>query len=216
MDGVQVESKHDFPTTMAGSRRSHQGVGCYTRDDEERSARAVASAKAGDKSAFHYLYARYADGVYRYVYGIVRDHGQAEDITQNVFIKLMTAIRRYEQRDVPFTAWILRVARNAAFDDVRARREVPCEEVRATDQGDAEEPGGDRWQTLKQGLDELPDDQREVLVLRHIVGLSPGEIAEVLDKTEGSVHGLHHRGRITLQADLRRLGAAPVTAIAST
>jgi RNA polymerase sigma-70 factor (ECF subfamily) len=57
-------------------------------------------------------------------------------------------------------------------------------------------------------------EQREVLVLRHLVGLSPLEIADRLGKTEGSVHGLHHRGRAALQLALRDLEAAPVVASA--
>lgn len=55
----------------------------------------------------------------------------------------------------------------------------------------------------------LPADQREVVFLRHMVGLSPGEIAEALGKTEGSIHGLHHRGRRTLQQELKRVAMAP-------
>jgi len=70
----------------------------------------------------------------------------------------------------------------------------------------------DRSQSLREALGQLPDDQREVLVLRHIAGLSPGEIADRLGKTESSVHGLHHRGRGALRAALVELGTAPVTA----
>src|SRR3954451_21410515 len=97
--------------------------------------RAVRHAKAGDIDALHYIYARYADSVLGYVRSIVSDHHEAEDVTQNVFAKLITAIRKYERRNVPFSAWILRVARNAALDYVRARRAVPFEEVRTSDEG---------------------------------------------------------------------------------
>lgn len=172
---------------------------------------AVVLAKAGDPEGLHYLYVRYADDVLRYINGLVRDHHEAEDITQNVFAKLMTAIGKYEERAVPFDAWILRVARNAALDHLRARRAIPTEEVRLTDTGRAE-TALDRGHALRQALEGLPEDQREVLVLRHIVGLSPVEIADTLDKSESSVHGLHHRGRRSLQANLTELGAAPVVA----
>ena len=172
---------------------------------------AVARAKAGDSEGLHYLYVRYADDVLRYVTSFVRDHHEAEDITQNVFAKMMNAIKKYEQREVPFDAWILRVARNAALDHLRAKRAIPTEEVRLTDTG-AAQTGLDRGRALRQALEELPEDQREVLVLRHIVGLSPVEIAGTLDKTESSVHGLHHRGRRSLRASLAELGAAPVVA----
>jgi RNA polymerase sigma-70 factor (ECF subfamily) len=173
--------------------------------------RAVARAQAGDSEGLHFLYVRYADDVLRYVASFVRDHHEAEDITQNVFAKLMTAIKKYEHRAVPFEAWILRVARNAALDHLRAKRAIPTEEVRVTDTGSAQ-TGLDRGRALRAALEQLPDDQREVLVLRHIVGLSPVEIAGTLDKTESSVHGLHHRGRRSLRASLAELGAAPVVA----
>ena len=180
------------------------GTSNLTRD-------AVTRAKAGDSEGLHYLYVRYADDVLRYVTGLIRDHHEAEDITQNVFAKLMKAIHKYEERAVPFDAWILRVARNAALDHLRAKRAIPTEEVRLTDTGRAQTQL-DRGQALRQALEDLPEDQREVLVLRHIVGLSPIEIADTLDKSESSVHGLHHRGRRSLRDNLTELGAAPVTA----
>jgi RNA polymerase sigma-70 factor (ECF subfamily) len=172
---------------------------------------AVARAKAGDMEGLHFLYVRYSPDVLRYVASIVHDHHEAEDITQNVFTKLVTAIDKYEQREVPFTAWILRVARNAALDHMRARRAIPTEEVRIADTGQGQ-VSSERGQDLRHALEQLPDDQREVLVLRHIVGLSPVEIANATGKTESSVHGLHHRGRRTLKANLAELGAAPVVA----
>jgi RNA polymerase sigma-70 factor (ECF subfamily) len=181
--------------------------------DSDLTRRAVTRAKAGDSEGLHYLYVRYADDVLRYVTGFIRDHHEAEDITQNVFAKLMKAINKYEEREVPFDAWILRVARNAALDYLRAKRAIPTEEVRLTDTG-AAEIAVDRGRALRQALESLPEDQREVLVLRHIAGLSPMEIADTLDKSESSVHGLHHRGRRSLRANLIELGAAPVVAAA--
>ena len=174
---------------------------------------AVSRAQKGDMEAIHFLYVRYADDVLRYVNSFVHDYHEAEDITQNVFAKLIHAIKKYEQRAVPFTAWILRVARNAALDHMRARRATPCEEIRLEDDGRSE-VAAERGRDLRQALKRLPDDQREVLVLRHVVGLSPTEIANTLGKSESSVHGLHHRGRRTLKSALQDLGAAPVVAIA--
>ncbi len=159
----------------------------------------------------HFLYVRYAPDVLRFVNSFVHDEHEAEDITQNVFAKLITAIGKYEQREVPFTAWILRVARNAALDHMRARRAIPTEDVRVADAGQRQ-VSKERGRDLRQALEQLPEDQREVLVLRHIVGLSPVEIADALGKTESSVHGLHHRGRRTLRTNLVALGAAPVVA----
>ncbi len=172
---------------------------------------AVERAKAGDGEGLHFLYVRYAPDVQRYVASFVYDHHEAEDITQNVFAKLMTAIKKYEQRDVPFAAWIMRVARNAALDHMRVKRAIPAEEVRIADAGSAQ-TSLDLGRDLRQALEQLPDDQREVLILRHVAGLSPVEIADTLEKSESSVHGLHHRGRRTLQAKLIELDAAPVVA----
>ncbi|HEY7456121.1 MAG TPA: RNA polymerase sigma factor [Solirubrobacterales bacterium] len=179
--------------------------------DSQLVQRAVAHAKQGDPEGLHFLYLRYAPDVQRFVNSVVHDLHEAEDITQNIFAKLIDTIVKYEQRDVPFTAWILRVARNAALDHVRARRAIPTEDVRVADSGQAQ-ISIDRSHALRTALEQLPDDQREVLVLRHIVGLSPVEIADALEKTESSVHGLHHRGRRSLQASLADLGVAPVVA----
>jgi RNA polymerase sigma-70 factor (ECF subfamily) len=173
--------------------------------------RAVEHAKKGDPEGIHFLYVRYAADVQRFVNSLVKDHHEAEDITQNLFAKLIKAINKYEPREVPFAAWIMRVARNAALDHLRARRALPTEEVRIADNGSAQ-VGLDRGRDLRQALAQLPEDQREVLVLRHITGLSPVEIAATLKKSESSVHGLHHRGRRTLQEKLSELGAAPVVA----
>jgi RNA polymerase sigma-70 factor, ECF subfamily len=172
---------------------------------------AVARAKQGDTSALQFLYVRFADDVCGYVDSIIRDAHEAQDLTQNVFAKLMTAIQKYEPRDVPFAAWILRVSRNAALDHLRARRQIPFEEVRIDDDGH-EQVGFERSQCLREALSRLPQEQREVLVLRHVVGLSPKEIAERLGKTEASIHGLHHRGRGALQRTLLEIDAGPVTA----
>ena len=156
---------------------------------------AIRRAKDGDGEGIHFLYVRFYDDVLRYVNSLVRDFHEAEDITHNVFAKLMTAITKYEERAVPFTAWIMRVARNAALDHLRARRAVPTETVRIADEKEADS-GLEVGMDIREALEELPTDQREVLVLRHVMGLSPVEIAGTLKKTESSVHGLHHRGQI--------------------
>jgi RNA polymerase sigma-70 factor, ECF subfamily len=200
------------------ARSTLRASGRFIRSDareapDELVYEAVAAAKGGDMSALHFLYVRFADDVCAYVRSIVRDPHAAEDITQNVFAKLMKAIHKYERRDVPFAAWIIRVARNVALDHIRASRQIPLAEVRTSDEG-GEQVGFERALCLREALERLPAEQREVLVLRHVAGLSPGEIAERLGKTEASIHGLHHRGRGALRAALRELEAAPVTAMA--
>jgi RNA polymerase sigma-70 factor (ECF subfamily) len=178
-------------------------------------AQAVKRAQAGDCEALGFLYARYADNVYGYVRSIVHDQHEAEDITQHVFAKLIHVIGKYEEREVPFFAWILRVSRNVAVDHIRRHRAIPVEEVRAVDDVGGGPEDRERMHELREALALLPADQREVLVLRHFAGLSPTEIAQRTGRTEGSVHGLHHRGRRALTAELSRRGAAPATARAS-
>jgi RNA polymerase sigma-70 factor (ECF subfamily) len=177
-------------------------------------ARAVRRAQEGDRQALGFLYARYADDVCAYVQGIVHDHHEAEDITHHVFAKLIGAIGKYEEREVPFFAWLLRVARNVAVDHIRRNRAIPVEEVRlAGDVSLGSDPAyPDDTQDLREALAALPFEQREVVVLRHFAGLSPGDIATLTGRTEASVHGLHHRGRRALAAELTERGVGPATA----
>jgi RNA polymerase sigma-70 factor, ECF subfamily len=175
-------------------------------------ARAVARAKEGDREAVRYLYLRYSDNVYSYVRSIVHDDHEAEDITQHVFAKLMTVVGKYEQRGVPFSGWILRLAHNVAIDHLRARRATPAEEVFGSDER-TDESVIDMSRCLRAGLEALPEEQRKVVVLRHVVGLTPSEIATQMGRSESSIHGLHHRGRRALQAELTSRDSAPSTAM---
>lgn len=181
-------------------------TGCGDHDPEV--ARAVRRAQAGDEAAIRYLYLRFKDRVYSYVLGVVRDAHEAEDVTQHVFLKLIGVIHKYEPREVPFVAWLLQVARNVALDHLRRRRPVPCEYIyepgRAADETDDERRRG-----LQQALAGLSQEQRSVVVLRHLVGLTPGEIAERMGRSEGAVHGLHHRARRAMRRDLISAGCAP-------
>jgi RNA polymerase sigma-70 factor (ECF subfamily) len=181
------------------------------RDDSPGlTVRAVRHAKEGDPEALRYLYVRYADNVFGYVRSIVQDDHDAEDITQHVFAKLMVVIVKYEQRSMPFSAWVLRVAHNAAIDHVRARRAVPCEEIRRSETP-LDERGNECRRDFCEALEELTEEQRSVLVLRHVVGLAPGEIAERMGKSEDAIHGLHHRGRRRLRRSLAERSGAPMS-----
>jgi RNA polymerase sigma-70 factor (ECF subfamily) len=180
------------------------------REGEGLVLEAVARAKEGDRSALQFLYIRYAKEVHRYVNSIVGDHHEAEDITQGVFLKLTRVIGSYTARDVPFGAWLRRVARNAAVDTLRAKRPMPVHELRVSEHS-PDELRSERVRDLRQALERLPYEQREVLILRHLAGLSPREIAEMLDKTEAAIHGLHHRARTAFKAALRELEAMPLT-----
>jgi RNA polymerase sigma-70 factor, ECF subfamily len=175
---------------------------------------AIVRAKQGERDALRVLYVRYADNVYGYVASILRDEKEAEDLTQHVFLKLINAIHKYDDRGVPFSAWLLRLARNAALDHLRRRHAIPAEEVFGADTH-IDEGALDRARCLRTALNSLPEEQREVVVMRHVLGLTPPEIAAQTGRSESSIHGLHHRGRKALRKELLRLDAAPSTAAAA-
>jgi RNA polymerase sigma-70 factor, ECF subfamily len=192
-------------TTAAGFSA---GSSAKLADHDPELAGAVRRAQEGDHAAIRYLYLRFKDNVYGYVLSVVRDAHDAEDVTQHVFLKLIGVIHKYEPREVPFASWLLRVARNAALDHLRQRRQVPCEEVYSP--GDAgDDVGRERRWGLEQALAGLPTEQRNVVMLRHLVGLSPSEIAERMGRTEASVHGLHHRARRAIRRELIDADCAP-------
>ena len=96
---------------------------------------AVERAQEGDTDALHFLYVRFADDVCGYVNDMVRNLDESRDITQNVFGQLRTAIQKYEPRELPFAAWILRVSRNAALDYLDAREDAQLRQVLLSLQG---------------------------------------------------------------------------------
>jgi RNA polymerase sigma-70 factor (ECF subfamily) len=196
------------------SNETAAGFHCRTTTDEtperlRQTRLAVARAKEGDRDALRYLYGRYSHNIYGYVRSIVRDDYEAEDVTQHVFAKLITSIVKYDDRGVPFFAWLIRLARNVAIDHLRANRTTPTDTV--LDPHLATSADHDRALTVRAALATLPEDQREVVILRHVIGLSPGEIADRMGRSEGSIHGLHHRGRRALQHELVKLELAPAT-----
>lgn len=195
---------------------AHSGSGFRSRatlDESPETLRkvrlAAARAKEGDHDALRFLYVVYCHNIYGYVRSIVHDDHEAEDVTQHVFAKLMQAIVKYDDRGVPFFAWLLRLARNVAIDHLRVNRPTPIETVI-----DPETSSGadlDRAEIVRYALGTLPNEQRQVVILRHVVGLTPGEIADRMGRTEGSIHGLHHRGRRALRRELERLETTPLT-----
>ena len=118
----------------SGSAHSFRASTALEQNDRDPEiARAVVRAQAGDMEAIRFLYLRYKNNVYGYVLSILRDQHEAEDVTQHVFMKLISVIPKYEPRQVPFTSWILRVARNRNEAVVARRgdvRTVPDDGVR--------------------------------------------------------------------------------------
>ena len=169
----------------------------------------VGAARAGDREALGQLYVLHARTVHAHVLRVVKDHDDADDVTQQVFFKLLTGLDRYRPADAPFIVWVLRVARNAALDHLRRDRgAVPFDDDRARRAGD-DPLAREMRAALRDALAVLPQGQRDVLLLTHLFGLSPDEIAAALGCSVRAVHGLHYRGRAAARAALVDLGSAP-------
>src|SRR3954469_21532970 len=171
-------------------------------------AAAAARARDGDVDALRLLFLLFADNVFGYVLSIVQAEHDAEDLTSEVFARLPRALGLYRPGATPFAAWLLRVARNAALDHLRRERTVPSGHIQP-----AGEPFGlqqrERLAGLRSALEALPADQRQVVLLRMVAGLTPNEVAEQLDRSVEAVHALQHRARRRLRTELTGLGLAP-------
>jgi RNA polymerase sigma-70 factor, ECF subfamily len=183
----------------------------------------VRAAQGGDREAFGELYERLAPGLYRYFYHRTNRSAEvAEDLTEDVFVKIMGRLDRYEDRGLPFTAWVYQVARNLAVDYVR--RQPPHGAVSMDSAPELVEPS--REGTIEQALhgcdlDEvlaaLTAAQREVLTLRFLQDLSVRETAQVLGRTEDAIKKLQERGlaqsrRVLSGRPLGRCGRVPLEA----
>jgi len=213
-DGRAIRMEANRLERAAGAGRSRrQRSRDNPESDKELVDVAVARARDGDSDAQRLLYLRYADDVYASVCSIVSDEHAAEDITQTVFARLPVRLQRYEPRASPFGAWLVTVARNASIDYMRTRRAVPSEQVLDPEVAH-EDVSRDRLQSLREALAFLPDDQREVVMLRFVFGMSPVEVSERLGRSEQSVNALQHRGRRRLREGLSRRDAAPTVRVA--
>src|SRR4051794_37982055 len=196
--------------SLCGAADRSTDVPGVVRDvDDLRTRRVVGAARAGDREAMAELYVLHAAVVHAYVLRVVKDRDDADDVTQQVFAKLLTGLDRYRPQETPFVGWVLSVARNSAIDHLRRRRAVPVDRLDERPAPD-ERRAGETRRALQAALAGLPQGQREVLVLTHVAGLAPHEIAGILGRTVRAVHGLHYRGRAALRVALTDLGSAPV------
>ena len=166
----------------------------------------VQKAINGDREAFTRLYDLHFDRIYRYIYVRVHSPAEAEDLTQDVFIKAYEAIKSYKWRDLPFTAWLFKIAHNRVIDHVRKtskEKKASLDEAGAISSGDPVYMTEQNFEVfqLKQALEKLPDAQREVATLRFISELSITEVAVALGKSEGTVKAL----QFNAVASLRKL-----------
>jgi RNA polymerase sigma-70 factor (ECF subfamily) len=159
----------------------------------------IERAQAGDSSAVVALYECYKQRVLRYLFYRLGDVYLAEDLTTEVFIRVIHGLPRFRWQDVPVQAWIFQIARNLATDQLRKRKmrvQVHLDESLA-DRTEAPDIAAERSLTndhLQAALQELTDDQRDVIVLRFIEGISVAEVAQALNKTESAVKNLQIRG----------------------
>lgn len=166
----------------------------------------VDRARQGDLDALSAIYERYVTRIYRYVLTHVGSQAEAEDITQDVFLRVAEAIGRFEWRDVEFSAWVFRIAKNQLISHHRrgATRQgsVSTEEVDVEDVRPGPEHVVEHTMTVREVYEAcagLPQSQREVIALRFGSGLSVKETAETLGKSENNVKVLQHKAIARLQ-----------------
>jgi RNA polymerase sigma-70 factor (ECF subfamily) len=160
----------------------------------------VRAAQRGDADALAALFRAHWGMAHRAAYLVVHDAGAAEDIAQEAFLSAVRALDRFDRRR-PFGPWLHRIVLNRAIDHARARalrREVAVAEP--ADGAAPEEPG--RRDELVAALAGLPPDQRAVIVLRHLLEYTPGEIAALLDLPRGTVNSRLRRGLDALAREL--------------
>jgi len=164
-------------------------------------------AQNGDREAFGELYERYAPRVFRYLYAHLDNRLDAEDLTEEIFLRVWKTLGSYQQQGVPFLAFLFRVARNALIDHYRrsakSEQEASIEDLHLRDH----EPGPVdavantlEHQQLRQVMQQLREDYRTVLALRFLSELSPEETARAMGRSAGAVRVLQHRALAALRS----------------
>lgn len=165
----------------------------------------IERAKEGDQQALAAIYDWYLPRIYRYVLSRLGDVTEAEDLTEDIFLRMLGAIADYRQTSVPFSAWLFRIARNHLVSHYRKngvrKGHVVLDEGMVDSRQD---PASIVEAQLMLGevveaVQKLPDAQRDVIALRFAVGLSVAETAQVLGKRQGNVKTLQHKAVARLQ-----------------
>jgi RNA polymerase sigma-70 factor (ECF subfamily) len=168
----------------------------------------VERAQAGDRDALEELYLIHFDRIYGYLHMTVGNRHDAEDLTTQTFLRMLESIGRFRWQSAPFSAWLFRIAHNLSMDHFRAsRRWQPEEEVpepAGAEERSAEEEAFQSIgrKSMLELIEDLSDEQRQVLTLKFVFNFTNGDVATILDKTEGAVKSLQHRALVSLQKQL--------------
>lgn len=172
----------------------------------------VSQVKHGNEEAMATLYQRHRPAVFRYVRSLVYDQQLAQDLTGEIFIRVVKHLPDYQITGAPFTAWLYSIARNYTISYRRkeSRKQlVPIAEAngisRTEDNPAVLVERQLELEGILEGLDQIDQHQREVVVLRFLVGLSLKDVAHILDKTVGAVKTLQHRGIVALRLALKQV-----------
>ncbi len=178
-------------------------------DDE---ARLVKAAKAGDRDAFAELYERYQPKIYRYIRVRVDNAATAEDLTSEVFVRLVDQIDRFRYRGRPLLAWLYTIARNLVIDHYRQANRTEQVPLGDSLQADTRDPSQHAHYALMEeelvvALRDLTEDQRNVIQLKFFEDYDNATTAEVLNKSVGAVKSLQHRALAALARSFARIRA---------
>jgi len=169
----------------------------------------IARAQAGDAGAFGEMYARYARHILRYLYLRTHEPEAAQDLTQEVFVRVIKGIGGFEFRgEKSFLGWLYTIASNVLIGQARRKQPIST----PLDEGmDIADPPGQRSvhslfdrMALVQAMSHLTADQQQVLVLKFFADMTNQEIARTIGRTEGAVKALQHRALSSLQHILER------------
>lgn len=178
-----------------------------TANDE---AALLERAKAYEPDALGVLYDQYSGRIYSYIYHRVGNPGLAEDLTGQVFVRMLEAIQNQRAWQSSFSGWLYRIAHNLVVDHFRRNKRTT--QVSLDDAPDISSPKGDPVETaeevltqeqLQGAIGQLTPEQAQVIVLRFLEGLSIVEAALVMEKTEGAIKALQYRAVIALREILK-------------
>jgi len=172
---------------------------------------ALTRAAEGDSEAFGVLYDRYVARIYNYIYYRTGNQHDAEDLTSRVFTRAMRHISNYQDRGVPFSAWLYRIAHNLVANwhrDNSRRQEVALDDTYRTG-SDGELPESvlmrtEEEDTLLSIIHHLPEDRQQLLILKFVEHLSNAEIGRIMGRTEGAIKSLYHRTLLSLRDEIKK------------